>query len=331
MNNFEKLFPYITDITDKNEEIDYDKINYKHNKIVIEQIDEIPNNEKESLTYNAAKTTTEKSAISDKTNNEKEKKKSKQSITLPENIKEIDYALRNIKKLQSALNGNPIGFIDLFNTDGKMNNALTIIKQMPSIMRALGNDNDSNDNLFRESTKADSDIYDTTDINIKTQSNSNDNQQTIIFNLNNGKSQNYSESAKFKIRQEAETKKSDVKTQTPPRQNNENFSDEKPKTDQNKINNSVPDFMNFFNGFNGMNKGEVNQGGGDSNNMMNMLSNVMKMQSSMQNSGVNPLSGNGINPFAFQPDFSNFKNDNKAEKNKSFMEQINDCLNNKDE
>ena len=54
----------------------------------------------------------------------------------------IQNTISKIKKLKSALSGNPIAIIELLDKDHKMSKQLQILKTLPNLMRALGNDNE---------------------------------------------------------------------------------------------------------------------------------------------------------------------------------------------
>ena len=62
----------------------------------------------------------------------------------------IENTITKIKKLKSALSGNPIAIVELLDTDHKMSKKLTILKTLPSLMRALGNDNEKNNDVINK-------------------------------------------------------------------------------------------------------------------------------------------------------------------------------------
>ena len=102
-------------------------------------------------------------------------------------IKNLEKTIANIKKIKLAMQGNPLALIELMNPNEKMKDAVKVMKLLPAVLRAMGNDSDDKDNFFRNNAKNDASIL----------SNSNIGEQKITFDLR----ENKSKSANFTINQ----------------------------------------------------------------------------------------------------------------------------------
>ena len=102
-------------------------------------------------------------------------------------IKNLEKTIANIKKIKLAMQGNPLALIELMNPTEKMKDAVKVMKLLPAVLSAMGNDSDNKDNFFRNNAKNDASIL----------SNSNIGEQKITFDLR----ENKSKSANFTINQ----------------------------------------------------------------------------------------------------------------------------------
>lgn len=102
-------------------------------------------------------------------------------------IKNLEKTIANIKKIKLAMQGNPLALIELMNPNEKMKDAVKVMKLLPAVLSAMGNDSDDKDNFFRNNAKNDTSIL----------SNSNIGEQKITFDLR----ENKSKSANFTINQ----------------------------------------------------------------------------------------------------------------------------------
>lgn len=135
----------------------------------------------------------DKNAILSAKSNEKkdkscdEKNENSNKINNGFDIKNLEKTIANVKKIKRAMQGNPLALIELMNPNEKMKDAVKVMKLLPAVLSAMGNDSDYNDNFFRNNDKNDTHILNNSYIN----------EQKITFDLR----ENKSKSANFTINQ----------------------------------------------------------------------------------------------------------------------------------
>lgn len=146
-----------------------------------------------STNYNKEENNTDNNVAYQRTNQEEKtntygsKNANSNQVENGFDIKNLEKTIATIKKIKLAMQGNPLALIELMNPNEKMKDAVKVMKLLPAVLSAMGNDSDDKDNFFRNNAKNDASIL----------SNSNIGEQKITFDLR----ENKSKSANFTINQ----------------------------------------------------------------------------------------------------------------------------------